>query len=106
MYWASDKLFWIPFYILIVFIIIKEFKKKSVYVLLNGAFTIFHITTATIHKTIFFDRIYFHSSENNCETNLKAQNILNILDKKLNFKWRLESIEKYLSKGKYSIWLK
>lgn len=40
MYWASDKLFWIPFYILIVFIIIKEFKEKSVYVLLAIGFLI------------------------------------------------------------------
>jgi undecaprenyl-diphosphatase len=34
MYWASDKLFWLPFYLFIVFIIIREFKKKSIYVLL------------------------------------------------------------------------
>ncbi len=33
MYWASDKLFWIPFYAFLLFIIIKEFKKKSMYVL-------------------------------------------------------------------------
>ncbi len=69
---------------------------------LDGEFTFFHITTATIRKTIFFDGIYFHSSENDCETNLKAQNILNILDKRLNFKWRLETIENYLPEGKYS----
>ena len=34
MYWASDKLFWIPFYLLIVVILIREYKKNSVYVLL------------------------------------------------------------------------
>lgn len=40
MYWASDKLFWLPFYLFIIFIIIKEFKKKSVYVLLAISFLI------------------------------------------------------------------
>lgn len=33
MYWASHKWFWVPFYAFLVFIIIKEFKKKSIYVL-------------------------------------------------------------------------
>ncbi|MDH6252335.1 undecaprenyl-diphosphatase [Chryseobacterium sp. H1D6B] len=33
MYWASDKLFWIPFYAFLLYIIIREFKKKSMYVL-------------------------------------------------------------------------
>lgn len=40
MYWASDKLFWLPFYLFIVIIIIREFKKKSVYVLLAIGFLI------------------------------------------------------------------
>jgi undecaprenyl-diphosphatase len=35
MYWASDKLFWIPFYLFIVIIIIREYRKKSVYVLVT-----------------------------------------------------------------------
>jgi undecaprenyl-diphosphatase len=33
MYWASDKLFWIPFYAFLLFIIVRESKKKSMYVL-------------------------------------------------------------------------
>ena len=33
MYWASDKLFWIPFYAFLLFIIVREFKKKSMYAL-------------------------------------------------------------------------
>lgn len=40
MYWASDKLFWIPFYAFLLFIIVREFKKKSMYVLLAIAFLI------------------------------------------------------------------
>lgn len=40
MYWASNKLFWLPFYLFIVFIIIKEYKKKSVYILLAIGFLI------------------------------------------------------------------
>lgn len=40
MYWASDKLFWIPFYLLLVIIIILEYKKKSIYVLLAIGFLI------------------------------------------------------------------
>lgn len=35
MYWASDKLFWIPFYALIVFLLIREYRKQSIYVLLS-----------------------------------------------------------------------
>jgi len=40
MYWASDKLFWVPFYAFLLFILIREFKRKSVYVLLAVAFLI------------------------------------------------------------------
>lgn len=32
MYWASDKLFWLPFYLFIAIVIICEYKKRSVYV--------------------------------------------------------------------------
>lgn len=32
MYWASDKLFWLPFYLFIAIVLIREYKKKSVYV--------------------------------------------------------------------------
>ena len=35
MYWASDKFFWFPFYVFLIFIIIREYKKHSVYVLLS-----------------------------------------------------------------------
>lgn len=35
MYWASDKLFWIPFYLIIVVLLIREYKKKSVYILIS-----------------------------------------------------------------------
>ncbi|TXF74826.1 phosphatase PAP2 family protein [Chryseobacterium sp.] len=35
MYWASDKLFWIPFYAFILFILIREYKKRSVSVLIS-----------------------------------------------------------------------
>jgi undecaprenyl-diphosphatase len=34
MYWASDKLFWLPFYAFLVFIIIKEYKKQSISILI------------------------------------------------------------------------
>lgn len=37
MYWASDKLFWLPFYAFLVFIVIKQFRKKSLLVLLHVA---------------------------------------------------------------------
>jgi len=33
MYWASHKLFWIPFYGFLLYIIIREYKKRSVYIL-------------------------------------------------------------------------
>lgn len=57
MYWASDKMFWIPFYILILIIVIREFKKKSGYVLLGVGFLIFicdqtasHIIKQTVKR--------------------------------------------------------
>ncbi|WP_445716315.1 phosphatase PAP2 family protein [Flavobacterium sp.] len=34
MYWASDKLFWFPFYLFLVVIIFCEYKKRGIYVLL------------------------------------------------------------------------
>ncbi|QNF31201.1 phosphatase PAP2 family protein (plasmid) [Adhaeribacter swui] len=34
MFYASDKLFWVPFYLVLIFIIIRVFKKRSVFVLL------------------------------------------------------------------------
>ncbi len=37
MYWASDKLFWIPFYAFLLFIVIRQFKKKSILVILHIA---------------------------------------------------------------------
>jgi len=37
MYWASDKLFWIPFYIALLIIVIKHFKKRSILILLHIA---------------------------------------------------------------------
>ena len=40
MYWPSDKLFWIPFYLILVIIIIRVYKKKSSYVLLAIGFLI------------------------------------------------------------------
>jgi undecaprenyl-diphosphatase len=40
MFWASDKLFWIPFYILIIIIIYKEYKKRSIYILTTIAIVI------------------------------------------------------------------
>jgi len=35
MYWASHKLFWVPFYVILIYILIKEYKKLSIYVLLS-----------------------------------------------------------------------
>jgi undecaprenyl-diphosphatase len=34
MYWASDKLFWIPFYALILFLIIRHYRKASIWIIL------------------------------------------------------------------------
>ncbi|MCI4442548.1 MAG: phosphatase PAP2 family protein [Lentimicrobium sp.] len=35
MYWASDKLFWIPFYLIIIFLLVREYKKQSIYILIS-----------------------------------------------------------------------
>lgn len=40
MYWLSDKLIWIPFYLFIIYILIREFKKKAALVLVFIAFLI------------------------------------------------------------------
>ena len=37
MYWASDKLFWVPFYIILLIIVIRQFKKRSILILLHVA---------------------------------------------------------------------
>ena len=37
MYWASDKLFWIPFYLVLFIIIIRYFKKGSILILIHIA---------------------------------------------------------------------
>lgn len=33
MYWMSDKLVWIPFYIVLLFFVVKYYKKKTIYIL-------------------------------------------------------------------------
>lgn len=40
MYWASDKLFWIPFYAVIVFFLVRIYKKFTIYILLAITVTI------------------------------------------------------------------
>lgn len=40
MYWASHKLFWIPFYLLLAYIIIKQYKKRSIYIFISIALLI------------------------------------------------------------------
>lgn len=40
MFWASDKLFWIPFYAVLLFFLIKTYKKFSAYILLAIGITI------------------------------------------------------------------
>ena len=40
MFWASDKLFWIPFYAVLLFFLIKIYKKFSAYILLAIGITI------------------------------------------------------------------
>ena len=37
MYWASDKLFWFPFYALLIFFLIKIYKKESALILISIA---------------------------------------------------------------------
>ncbi|KQS91753.1 phosphatase PAP2 family protein [Chryseobacterium sp. Leaf394] len=40
MYWASDKLFWIPFYAILLFFLIRIYKKFSIYIVVAIAVTI------------------------------------------------------------------
>jgi undecaprenyl-diphosphatase len=40
MYWASDKFFWIPFYAVILFLLIREYKKRSIPILVSIAILI------------------------------------------------------------------
>lgn len=34
MYWASDKFFWIPLYIFLIYLLIKNYKQKTIWILL------------------------------------------------------------------------
>lgn len=40
MYWASHKLFWIPFYLIIAYILVREYKKHSIYIFVSIAIVI------------------------------------------------------------------
>lgn len=40
MYWASDKLFWIPLYIFIAWLLVKYYKKKSIIIFISIAILI------------------------------------------------------------------
>ncbi|MEH6307009.1 phosphatase PAP2 family protein [Olivibacter sp. CPCC 100613] len=40
MYWASDKLFWFPFYAVLLFFLFRVYKKFAIYILLAIAVTI------------------------------------------------------------------
>lgn len=40
MYWLSDKLIWIPFYAFIIYILVREFKKRAAFILVAIAFLI------------------------------------------------------------------
>lgn len=37
MYWASDKVFWIPFYVLIALLLVKEYKRRSIFIFVGVA---------------------------------------------------------------------
>jgi undecaprenyl-diphosphatase len=40
MYWLSDKLIWIPFYAFIIYILVREYKKKTAFILAAITFLI------------------------------------------------------------------
>ena len=40
MYWASDKLFWIPFYLLIAILLVKQYKKQCIPIFISIALLI------------------------------------------------------------------
>lgn len=40
MYWASDNLFWIPFYLFLAYILIRQYKKDSIIIFLSIALLI------------------------------------------------------------------
>ena len=69
---------------------------------LDGDFTFFTITTPVICKTIYFYGIYLDAIEEDCESNLKAQKILNLLSKEIDFKSQLENFKNVLPSGNYS----
>lgn len=52
MYWASDRFLWIPFYMLLLIILIKEYKKKAIFilVLIASMITISDQVSSTIVK--------------------------------------------------------
>lgn len=52
MYWASDKLFWVPFYLVIAVLILREFKKQSffVFIAIGLLITLCDQTASTLIK--------------------------------------------------------
>lgn len=69
---------------------------------LDGDSAVFTITTLVIRKTMHFDGIYLDSFKDDCESNLKAQKILNLLNKELDFEWQIENFKNVLPPGNYS----
>ncbi len=55
MYWASDKLFWIPFYAVLLIILIGLYKKFTIYILLaiTATITICDQTASGLLKNLF-----------------------------------------------------
>lgn len=55
MFWASDRFVWIPFYAVLVFLIVKKFKMESIYILIFIALLVILTDqiTSGIMKPIF-----------------------------------------------------
>jgi len=57
MLWASNKLFWIPLYLFLIYLLFKNFKKKSFWILLTVGVLIFCADQFSVGLKNYFQRL-------------------------------------------------
>lgn len=57
MFWASNKLFWIPLYLFLIYLLFKNFKKKSFWILLTVGVLIFCADQFSVGLKNYFQRL-------------------------------------------------
>jgi undecaprenyl-diphosphatase len=57
MYWLSNKLFWIPLYIYFLFLIIRKYKRRSVWIIISIVLLVFFTDQFSVALKNYFQRL-------------------------------------------------